>query len=410
MYRYLSKCLILGVVCTLSLSGTAIAASPNLEWAPWFQNQIYQHPEIIAAREKMNAAFSAAEGRQNPLYNPKLETEIEREGDNDNYSVGISQTIDWWDKRGTRKQQAGFSRTAARQAYELVVQQKIAESLQTLIEWQAANQQSELALQQETQMETLITLITKRQSVGDLGQVDAELALLSFSQKLNETAHAQVRLRQSEAQLRELLSDWSPKRSESISVAFWSFNIPRSASHWVDEHSAVTAAKAEWEVIQQSAKLVQLESKAEPTFGINAGKTGDDNVVALTFSMPLNIRNNFSAEVRAANQEALSAEAQYRAIRRKQQFAIESSRATLSEFQQRFERLKSLMRGRGERIESLLEKQWSSGDMSTTEYLLALQQRAEGLVAGIELQTQFQLARIEWLLQSGQLTTVLKQL
>ena len=126
--------------------------------------------------------------------------------------------------------------------------------------------------------------------------------------------------------------------------------------------------------------------------------------------MPLNVRNNFTAEVRAANQEALSAEAQYRAIRRKQQFAIESSRATLGEFQQRFERLKTLMRGRGERSENLLAKQWSSGDMSTTEYLLALQQRTEGLVAGIELQTQFQLARVNWLLQSGQLNTVLKQL
>ncbi len=409
MYKYLLKCLILGWLCTLNLSGVVYAASPNLSWARWFQNQIQQHPEIIAAKEKMNAAFSTAEGRQNPLYNPELETEFEREGDNDNYSVGLSQTIDWWDKRGTRAQQAGFSRTAARQAYKLMVQQKIAESLQTLIEWQAANQQSKLALQQETQMETLITLINKRQSAGDLGQVDAELALLSFSQKLNETAHAQVRLRQSEAQLRELLLDWSPNQAE-IPMAFWSLNIPRSTARSIDEHPAVTAAKAEWEVIQKSAQLAQLESKAEPTFGINAGKTGDDNVVALTFSMPLNVRNNFTAEVRAANQEALSAEAQYRAIRRKQQFAIESSRATLGEFQQRFERLKTLMRGRGERSENLLAKQWSSGDMSTTEYLLALQQRTEGLVAGIELQTQFQLARVNWLLQSGQLNTVLKQL
>ncbi len=47
--------------------------------------------------------------------------------------------------------------------------------------------------------------------------------------------------------------------------------------------------------------------------------------------------------------------------------------------------------------------------MSTTEYLLALQQRADGLVAGIELETQFQLARIDWLFQTGQLATALKQ-
>ncbi len=118
---------------------------------------------------------------------------------------------------------------------------------------------------------------------------------------------------------------------------------PLTSAQWVDEYPLVSAAKAEWEVLRKSAKLAQLNTRAEPTFGFNAGKTGDDNVVALTFSIPLNIRNNFSAEARAANQESLSAEAQYRSIRRKQQFAIESSRETLEEFQRRYERLTALM-------------------------------------------------------------------
>ena len=67
------------------------------------------------------------------------------------------------------------------------------------------------------------------------------------------------------------------------------------------------------------------------------------------------------------------------------------------------------MKGRAESSGNLLEKQWRSGDMSMTEYLLALQQRTEGLNAGIELHTQFQLARIEWLLQTGQMETALMQ-
>ena len=334
MNKYLFKYFILGCLFVLSLSRVAFAATPSLEWTLWFQNQIQQNPEIIAAREKMNAAFSTAEGRQNPLYNPELETEFEREGDNDNYSVGLSQTIDWWDKRGVRAQQAGYSRAAARQSFEFIFQQKTAESLQALIEWQAARRQSILSLQQESQMETLISLITDRQRAGDLSQLDAELALLSFSQKLNATANAQVRLRQSEARANELLPGWSSKQAE-IPSELWSISTLRSKAEMIDEHPAVTAAKAEWEVFVKSAKLVKLESKAEPTFGINAGKTGVENIVSVTFSIPLNVRNNFSAEVRAANQEALSAEASYRAIRRKQEFAIESSRATLDEYQQR---------------------------------------------------------------------------
>jgi outer membrane protein TolC len=409
MNRCLFKRFAAGFLCALYLPGAVTAEPSNLAWRNWLIGQLQSHPAVIAAKEQKNAAFSKADGKTKALYNPELESEFEQEGDANNYTVGISQTIDWWDKRGIRSQQAEYSRAAALQAYELVWQQKIADSLESMVEWQAASKQSELAIQQETQMETLITIIRDRKKAGDLSQVDAELALLNFSQKLNETAHAQVRLRQAEAKLRELLPDWSPRQTE-IPSELWIQAIAQARAQWVDKHPVVVAAKAEWEALQKSSKLAALDAKAEPTFGLNAGKSGEDNVVALSFSMPLNIRNNFSAEVQAANQEALSAESLYRAIRRKQLFAIESSRASLDEFQQRYQRLNTLMRGRGERAESLLEKQWRSGDLSTTEYLLALQQRAEGLVAGIELQTQYRLARIDWLFQTGQLNTLLKQL
>ena len=68
------------------------------------------------------------------------------------------------------------------------------------------------------------------------------------------------------------------------------------------------------------------------------------------------------------------------------------------------------MNGRGKHSGDLLHKQWQSGDISTTEYLLALQQRAEGLNAGIELQSQYQLSQIDWLLQVGQVHQATKQM
>ncbi len=394
------------------------AQADNFNWDSWILTQVEQHPDIVAAREQMNATYSLAEARERPLYNPELDTEYEREGDSNNYRVGLNQTLDIWGKRNTRKQQAGFSRVAAQQQYKFAIQQKIAESLQALIEWQAASRQSELALQQETQMETLISLVTDRQLAGDLGQVDAELTLLSFSQRLNAAAQAQSRLRQMEARLRELLPDWGANFRElpsEIPENLWLTdkdfsNSPEQTEQWLNSHNAVVAARAEWELLQQSAQLANLETKAEPTIGLNAGKSGGDNVVALNFSIPLHIRNNFNAEARAANQEALAAESQYIATKRRQQYSIEASQASLQEFQKRYQRWQSLMQGRGERSGSLLEIQWQSGDLSTTEYLLALQQRNEGLAAGIELGTQFYLARIDWLLQTGQLKTTLQQL
>lgn len=409
MYNCMLKRFAMGCLCALCLPGLAFAAPPDASWEFWMQNQISLHPEVIAAKEKMNAAISLAEGRERPLYNPELATEYDREGKDNNYRIGVNQTIDLWDKGGARKQQARFTRTAAQQIFELTLQQTTAEAMQALIAWQAASQQAELAQKQERQMDTLLDLVKARQLAGDLGQVDAELTYFSLSQRLKETAQAQAALRKAEARLHELLPDWSPERAQ-IHEEFWSANMNQiQADQWRDDYPAVVAAKAEWQALQESVELSRRDAKADPTIGINAGESGEESVVGLTFSIPLHIRNNFSSEVLAASQEASSAKARYQAIRRKQQFTIEGTQAALQEYQQRFERWQDLMQGRGERSGQLLEKLWRSGDMSTTEYLLAMQQRTEGLIAGIELRSQFQSARVDWLFQTGQLSAALLQ-
>lgn len=375
----------------------------------WLSMQINKHPDIIAAKEEMNAVFSIAEGYKQPLYNPELETGYEREGDANNYSIGFNQTIDWWDKRETKEQQANFSLTQASKHFDFVVQEKTAQALQALVTWQAAKKQAVIAQEQEKQLETLLDIVKDRQKAGDLGQVDAELTFLSLSQMLNVTAKVQVQLKQAEAQTKELLRDWTPDK-EVIPAQGLTITNYQLSPQWLEQHPLVLTAKAQWKITRSEAQLALLETKADPTIGINAGKNDRENVLGVTFSMPLNIRNNYSAQARAANQQAIAAEANFRSVMRKQRFAIQSSTDTLITYQKNYQRWQQLMDGRGKRSGDLLQKQWQSGDVSTTEYLLALQQRAEGLSAGIELQSQFQLSQIDWLLQVGQIKAATLQL
>ena len=375
----------------------------------WLSMQVNKHPDIIAAKEEMNAVFSNAEGNKQPLYNPELETGYEREGDANNYSIGINQTIDLWDKRETKEQQANFSLTQASKHFDFLVQEKTAQALQALVTWQAAKKQAVIAQEQEKQLETLLDIVKDRQKAGDLGQVDAELTFLSLSQMLNVTAKVQVQLKQAEAQTKELLRDWTPNKEVLPAQGLTITNIQISPQ-WLEQHPLVLAAKAQWQITRSDAQLALLETKADPTIGINAGKNDRENVLGVTFSMPLNIRNNYSAQARAANQQAIAAEANFRSVMRKQRFAIQSSTDTLITYQKNYQRWQQLMDGRGKRSGDLLQKQWQSGDVSTTEYLLALQQRAEGLNAGIELQSQFQLSQIDWLLQVGQIKAATLQL
>jgi outer membrane protein, heavy metal efflux system len=400
--------LFFGCLISLLLSNGVSSATLGADWTTWLVTQIEQHPEVLAAKENMNAAFSMAENLEKPLYNPELETEYEREEESNNYRIGLSQTIDWWDKRAVRSQQAIFQRSTAKSAFQLAKQQKIAEALESIIQWQGANERAELAIEQENQLGTLLDLVKSRQVSGDLGQVDAELTFLGLTRRLNETAEAQADLKAAEARLLEILPAWTPHRSQ-IPDQLWRTGDLSRSDEWIDVHPSVLSAKGEWEILQQSAELARRDAKAEPTIGINAGQSTEGDVAALTLSIPLNVRNNFSAAARAVSQEALAAEADYRAIRRKQKAAVDAAYFSLEAYERQYERWASLMEGRGERSGTLLERQWTEGDLSTTEYLLALQQRTEGILAGIELSTEYQMARINWLFQTGQIHTALAQ-
>lgn len=406
------KILLAGCYTALCLPITAAASntlSPeNTRWANWFTEQISQHPQVWAARQSMLADLSLANSREQPLYNPELETEYEREGDDDNFRIGLSQTIDWWGKREVRTQQANFSSLAAKASYQQALQQTTADALLALIRWQSAKQRASLAQEQEAQLDTLLELINQRQRAGDLGEIDTEIAYLSLSQNLNSTAQTISAFKKAEAELRAMLPGWTESAAQ-IPEQLWSDGDPQNGQ-WLDTHPKVTAARTRWSVLQQGSELARRETKAEPRFGINAGQSGEDDVIALTFSMPLNVRNNYSAEARAADDQALAAEARYHAIRRQQQAGIEAAGDTLLTYQQQYQRWQTLMGDRGQRSLELLAKQWRSNDMSTTEYLLASQQRNQGLLAGIELQENFQAARVNWLLQTGTINAALAQL
>jgi hypothetical protein len=160
-------------------------------------------------------------------------------------------------------------------------------------------------------------------------------------------------------------------------------------------------------VFNEEAEAVRLAVKADPTFGVNAGRDGGDNLIGLTFSIPLNVRNNFSAEKRAANSAALEHEARFQAIYRKQRFNWQAAKTTWSRYQEQYRLWQTTVQGRVNNSAGLLERQWQSGDLSTTNYLQALNQRAVSLQAGIHLEKQTKLALTDMLLQSGKLITQL---
>ncbi len=380
-----------------------LAHAQTSDWNVWLASQIKQHPDVLAAREQWLGSNASADAVAQPLHNPELSTELERNGEEDNYQVGIQQTIDWWDKRSARQQQAGFMRVAAEAMYRRQVLDKTAEVLSVLVEWRSASRAATIAQAQKEQLDTLLTLAEKRQKAGDLGSIDAELTFLSLSQRLAQVAEVEATLQKAEIRARELLPQWTPARG-GIPENFWPTQPGSATDQELLQHPAVASAQARWQSLKEEAEVTRRTARAEPTVGLNAGRDGGENLVGLSLSIPLNVRNNFSAETRAAEQAALEAEAHFQAVYRKQRFDLQTAQAVWQRYEQQYRRWQKLVQGRVENSADLLERQWRSGDLSTTDYLLALNQRAESLLAGIELEKQTRLTLTDVLLQSGRLT------
>lgn len=377
----------------------------------WLRQQIEVLPEIHAAQQKRDASLSQADSYSRALYNPELGTGYEREGEQDNYQVSISQKIDWWDQKGSREQQAQFLRIQAEQDYRFNYQTILKNALLAFVNWQAAKQRYELALDQEQQLDQLIKLVKSRSANGDLGQIDVELTLLSLSQTLADTAQAVAAYHSAENRVRQWMPNWQPT-TPVLNAAFCSNTQQFLTTDTSSDKELLQAlpelriAKAEWKIQQAQAETVRRGNKAEPTIGITAGQNGNTDVVGLNLSIPLNIRNNYSAVNQAALQGAYAAESEYLAKHRQLSYQLDSSRALATQYNLQQQRWKKLMQDSQSNSGELLKRQWKTGDLSTSQYLQALKQRIEGIQAGIVLDEESKLASINWLYNSGQINRI----
>ena len=392
MYIFLKNAgLVLSLCMAVSFSVVSYGKEKNISW---LDSQINKDPEVVAAKELLNASNHRAKSLTQAVYNPEFEA---------SYSIGISQTIDFWDKQSANKSIGEIDVYANQQQLLSLLDSKKANALTAIVNWQAAKKAAQLLSERENQLQTLVGIVEDKRKVGLLEPLDAELVYVNLSQIFSEISESQITLKNAEVKVQELLPDWTPNTANLSSFTFgatsYSFN-----SQWVENHPKVKLARAKWKGQQSKAQLTTMESKANPTIGVSAGKSGDEDLIGVTFSIPLNIRNNYSDTVKAAYSEAIAAEANFRSVYRKQSFEAKANYESLNVSKKYFEQWRKLTEGRLESSANLLNKRWEAGDINTSDYLLVLNQRAEGLHAGIRLENQFKLAEISFVLSMGQLS------
>jgi len=363
---------------------------------------VNNHPRahsIDAALQASSARYQAAD---QPLYNPELEIDAERT-DINTTSLGISQTIDWSDKRGARARTAGHEHDAAAAKAESQRQDLAMELLQALSDHQTADDLDELGKQRLQLMQQFASIAEKRYRAGDLDQVELDLAKLAALEANIESAERAARLSDATQALIALFGELPAPRS-------WP-TLPKSlpdvqqleidTERLLRGHPAFRAQQAHVTAARTTIELRQRETRPDPTVSVRAGREDRETLAGLTLSVPLFVRNNFSAEVNEANANLMQKEQDARNtwlnLKRRLNTATQRynlTRSTWMDWQQHG--VKSINR----RIE-LLKRLWQAGELGTTDYLVQVKQTLDTQGAATELRGRLWQTWTAWLAASG---------
>ncbi len=394
-----------GVLLTVALpSFGGEAVSTDLR--SYLDTVLQAHPELKAADARVAAAQAQAEALSRPIYNPQLDLGAER-NQSQTFSAGLSQTIDLSGKR-TARRASGSAELATAIAERTTQRQTIAtEILKTLAELYGRIAAASLAQQRLELLERFAEVAERQYKAGDIGVLDRDLAALARAEAIALTGRAELELLKAQQALD------AATRRPGFPPPGLPDQLPESGRLRMDYDAlaaalpSVRSAMARREAARAEIAIARSQTRVDPTLGLRGGTEQDHSgrnaeaLIGLQVSIPLFLRNNFKAEVAAADAKAsaagIEAEAGYGlAVARMKAAATQYGRTYAA-----WQHWTALSSARIDASVELLDKVWRVREISTAEYLVQFRQLLDGRAAGEELRAQTWASWAEWLDASG---------
>jgi len=405
----LCACLFLGI------SGTAYATKMKnsvvtkehtrkpVEFLAFVERVLSEHPTILSVQAESDMAQARVAASEKPLYNPELEIEAENVVVS-TYTLGITQTIDWYDKRSARNHEAELLLQTA-SANLLSAKEHVAgELMAVLVRYLSIRDMNVLTKSRVQLIDRFARLIKNRQLAGDIGQSEVNTAQLALTEAMIQ--HAEF-----SSNLMKALGDFKSLTGVIVdpSMPFPS-DLPTGTSNAIDiktlatRHPTVVAAQLKAQAAKARIRVTNLDRRADPSLGITTGTEDSDTLVAFRFSIPLRVRNNFNSDVIASGHAAVKEEQQAQNLYRQVLGRIEATKDQYSVMSRAWK----LWSKTGQKTLSnhldTLEKLWKAGEISTTQYLVQFQQTLDTQFSGEKLKGDVWQAWIEWLVATGSVT------
>ena len=386
--------------CLLSVAVAEPPAIADPALTGWINAVISQNPEMQAAQAAADAAGGRLRAADQPLFNPELKLEYEN-SDTTTTAGGLNQAIDWADKRGARTAVADFKQAAASAELRSIRQTLATALLLALADWHAAVAIKQLSEEQTLLMTRFARIAERRRKAGDLGQVELDLAHLVVAEAAFEQADADQNLILAHRDVSVLSGNdgagWPALSTPLPVIDPQQLNIDSLLNDLPSMHVAL----AQMSAARASVALRVREKKPDPTLGFRIGKEDSDTLTGLTFSVPLFVRNTYSAEVDVANAGLIQAERTAANVRRQ-------ARADLVATAQIYQRSRLVWNAwlasgapRLNQRSELLDRLWQAGELNTTDYLVQLKQALNTEISAIKQHARMWQAWSAWLAASG---------
>jgi len=390
-----------GLVAALAVPAQikASQAAPSPALTALVSQALDNNPGVQAARAALAAARAREDAAGRPLYNPELELETEKTAVRTT-TLGLSQTIDWHDKRSVRAEAGRYDRAASEAALTQARQELAVQMLAALAAYHARRELDGLAQERRGLLQRFATVAEQRHGAGDLPLAELDLARLALAESALQRAEAAAALVDASQILAALLGKVRPQLPalpheppsivgadpEQILVG-----LPELHGY----RARIAAAEAR-------VRLTARETRPDPTLRLRAGREDTEALTGLSVSVPLFVRNDFRAETAASSAELAELEQQARDARYKARarlFAAEERfrlvRAAWDQWQQTGSKT---LAAHG----ALLERLWRLGETSATDYLVQIKQALDTQAAAMELHGRLWQEWLEWLAASGQ--------
>ncbi|TPV58987.1 TolC family protein [Aestuariibacter sp. GS-14] len=389
------------VACLLTLSTGAYAQAKN--WAGWLLQTVDTHPSILALKHDARASGYQAAAFNKPLYNPSLDTSLEREGSEINYQIGLSSQLDWHDVQSSQIQAGNFLAEQSQLALEIARSDLLSESLKAQISLTYAERQYEIATKRVNQSIELLNIIGKKVETGEVPEIT-----LAFT----KAATAEAMVAES-----EWLTSWQQAKQDVVTVlGRTGLDTPISDNVWtptlsllspgqVQQLPSLRYAHLSWLIATNEVDVQRTSNKPVPTVGFGVGRQAGEPLLSLSMSVPLNIRNDFIDVTEVAKQRALASEQQLQAEVIAVREAISSTYQQLQLLGERYRIWEQIDSSDFTVQAQVLVDRFSAGDLPFTEFHAQLNELLSGQQAALTLTYQYQLAYINYLHQSAGLVS-----